>query len=108
MVYGMKAPCSQSCDALKRLETNGLEMTMRKFIVGAALAAMVAGSSVAQAAPVAIDSARTASSVGQDEQLRGKSGTHIVLGIAALAILIFILFKINKQDGDDLHLPHSP
>ena len=81
---------------------------MRKFIVGAALAAMVAGTSVAQAAPVAIDSARTASSVGEADQLKGKTGTHLVLGVVALAILIFVLFQINDQDNEDLVLPHSP
>ena len=52
MVYGTKDPCSKSADALKRQRNNGLEMEMRKLILGAAAAAMIAGSSVAQAAPM--------------------------------------------------------
>lgn len=78
---------------------------MRNVIMGAAAAAMLAGSSVAQAAPVAIDSARAGSSVS-GEELRGRSGTHLLLGALALGILIFILFQINDNEDEDL--PHSP
>lgn len=77
---------------------------MRKFIVSAAAAAMVMGSTVAQAAPVAIDSARSGSSVDGAEELGGAS---IWLGVLGLAALIFVLFAINDNDGEE-DLPTSP
>lgn len=79
---------------------------MRKFIVGAAAAAMVAGSSVAQAAPVAIDSARS-SSIGEAEELNGAGGTHLLLGLLAAGLLAVILWQVN-EDGEDVDLPVSP
>lgn len=78
---------------------------MRNVIMGAAAAAMLAGSSVAQAAPVAIESARASSSVS-GEELRGSNGTHLLLGALALGILIFVLFQINDNEDEDL--PTSP
>ena len=78
---------------------------MRKFIVSAAAAAMVLGSTVAQAAPVAIDSARTGSSVTGEEM--GGGSPHIWLGVLGLGLLILVLFGINDNDGDE-DLPHSP
>ena len=72
---------------------------MRKFIVSAAAAAMVLGSTVAQAAPVAIDNARSGSDV-TGESLENSS--HLWLGL-----LVFVLFAINDNDGED-DLPHSP
>ena len=80
---------------------NGLETEMRNVIMGAAAAAMLAGSSVAQAAPVAIESPRAGTSV-TGEELRGKSGTHLLLGALALGILIFILFQINDDEDDQV------
>lgn len=69
---------------------------MRKFIMGAALAAMVAGSSVAQAAPIA--NVRSDSPVAASE---GVSGTELaVLGVALL-LLILAGFGINDNDKDD-------
>jgi len=79
-------------------------MKMRKFIVSAAAAAMVLGSTVAQAAPVAIDSARSGSDV-TGEALNNSS--HLWLGLLGLGLLVFVLFAINDNDGED-DLPHSP
>jgi len=103
MVYGTKAPCGATVDALKRPRNNGLEMEMRKLILGAAAAAMIAGSSVAQAATVN----RAAVPVSDAEELAGGGGT-IVLGVLAAALLVFILFQVNDQDGEDIDLPTSP
>ena len=77
---------------------------MRKFIMGAAVAAMVAGSSVAQAAPVA--SARAGAPVAQSEEIGGNS-THLLLGLLAAALLALALFGINDNDLDD-NFPVSP
>jgi len=80
---------------------------MRKYIAGAAVAAMLAGSSIAQAAPVAIEDARAGSAVSDVESLRGKNGTHLLLGLVALILLGFVLSEI--MDGDDaVGLPISP
>ena len=72
---------------------------MRKFIVSAAAAAMVLGSTVAQAAPVA----RSGSDVSAEEL----GSSHIWLGLLGLGLLVFVLFAINDNDGED-DLPHSP
>ena len=77
---------------------------MRKFIVSAAAAAMVLGSTVAQAAPVA--STRTASPLGDTEATAGNSA-HLWLGLLGLGLLVFVLFAINDNDAED-DLPHSP
>ena len=74
---------------------------MRKFIMGAAAAAMVVGSSVAQAAPVA--DARSASPVASGEKLGREMW---VLGLA-LILLIVAGFGINDNDPDD-NFPVSP
>jgi hypothetical protein len=79
-------------------------MKMRKFIVSAAAAAMVMGSTVAQAAPAAIDARSGASITG--EAMEG-GGPEIWLGILGLGILVFILFAINDNDAED-GLPTSP
>jgi hypothetical protein len=85
-------------------ENNGLEIEMRKFIMGAAAAAMVAGSSVAQAAPIA--DVRSAPAV-EGESLRGTGGTHLLLGLFAAVLLGFVLWQINDNDADD-NFPVSP
>lgn len=74
---------------------------MRKVILGAAAAFMVAGSSVAQAAPVA--DVRTGSPVVEADGLAGPS---LWLGILAAGLLVFVLFQIN--DKGDEQLPTSP
>jgi hypothetical protein len=79
-------------------------MKMRKFIVSAAAAAMVMGSTVAQAAPVAVDNSRSGSSM-TGENLENSS--HLWLGLLGLGLLIFVLFAINDNDGEE-DLPHSP
>ncbi len=79
---------------------------MRKFIVSAAAAAMVLGSTVAQAAPVAIDNARTGSSLTAEE-LAGENSAHIWLGLLGLGVLVAVLFMINDNDGEE-DLPTSP
>ena len=71
---------------------------MRKFFMGAAAAAMIAGSTVAQAAPVA--DVRTAP-VAQGESLRGAGGTHLLLGLFAAILLGFVIWQINDNDADD-------
>ena len=72
---------------------------MRKFIVSAAAAAMVLGSTVAQAAPVA----RSGSDVSGEEL----GSAPIWLGLLGLGLLVFVLFAINDNDGED-DLPTSP
>ena len=79
---------------------------MRKFIVSAAAAAMVMGSTVAHAAPVAIDNARSDSSL-TGEGIAGENSSHIWLGLLGLAALVFVLVMINDNDGED-DLPTSP
>jgi ammonia channel protein AmtB len=76
-----------------------LEKQMRKFIVGAAAAALVASGTVAQAAPVA----RTAAPVEDSE---GMFGTPALLGILGAIVLGLIVWQINEDNDDDL--PTSP
>lgn len=76
---------------------------MRKLILGAAAAAMIAGSAVAQAAPVS----RAAVPVSDSEALGG-GAAPVVLGVLAAALLVFILVQVNDQDGEDVDLPTSP
>ena len=75
---------------------------MRKFIVSAAAAAMVLGSTVAQAAPV--DNARSGSDVSGEALV---DSPEIWIGALGLVLLIFVLFAINDNDGED-DLPTSP
>ncbi|HEY6816981.1 MAG TPA: hypothetical protein VI168_15700 [Croceibacterium sp.] len=77
-------------------------MKMRKFIVSTAAAAMVLGSTVAQAAPVA----RTGSSVA-GEDLQGENSVHWWLGALGLGILVLVLLGVNNNDEED-NLPTSP
>lgn len=72
---------------------------MRKIIVGAAAAALVASGTVAQAAPVA----RTAAPAEKSE---GMSGSPILLGLLGAVVLGLIIWQINDDDDDDL--PLSP
>ena len=74
---------------------------MRKFIMGAAVAAMVAGSSVAQAAPVA--DVRSGSPVAEAEGLRS---TELALAGLAVILLIIALIGINDNERED-DLPFS-
>lgn len=104
MVYEAKDPCGETGDALKRQRNNGLEIEMRKLFLGAAAAAMIAGSSVAQAAPVD----RAALPVSDAEELGGAGGAPLLLGLLAAGLLVFILFQVNDQDGEDIDLPTSP
>lgn len=75
---------------------------MRKLLMGAAVAAMVAGSSVAQAAPVA--DVRSDSPVAEAE---GLAGPTLWLGLLAAVLLGLALWQINDNDGED-DLPTSP
>lgn len=74
---------------------------MRKVILGAAAAAMLAGSSMAQAAPA--PAARTGAPVGVSEQL---IGGELWLALLGAGLLVFLLFQINDNDG--VSLPTSP
>ena len=74
---------------------------MRKVLVGAAAAAMVMGSTVAQAAPVS--DARTGSAV-EGEAL---GGSTLWLGLLAAARLGLVIWQINDNDADD-NFPVSP
>ena len=72
---------------------------MRKFIIGAAAAALVASGAVAQAAPMA----RTAAPVEDAEAL---SGSPVLLGVLGAVVLGLIIWQINDDNDDDL--PTSP
>lgn len=74
---------------------------MRKLIVGAAAAALVASGTVAQAAPVA----RTAAPVGEAESMGG--GSPALLGVLGAIVLGLIIWQINDDD-DDEDSPTSP
>ena len=67
---------------------------MRKLFLGAAAAAMIAGSSVAQAAPIA--DVRSGSPVAEAEGLA--MGPEIWLGILAAILLALALIGINSKD----------
>ena len=75
---------------------------MRKLFMGAAIAAMVAGSSVAQAAPIA--DARSGAPVAEAEGLQGST---LWLGLLAAVLLGLVLWQINDNDSDD-NFPVSP
>jgi hypothetical protein len=72
---------------------------MRKFIIGAAAAALVASGAVAQAAPVA----RTAAPA---EDAEAMAGSPILLGVIGAVALGLIIWQINDDNDDDL--PTSP
>lgn len=74
---------------------------MRKLMIAAAAAAMVVGSSVAQAAPVA--DARAGSPVAEAEGF----SSEIALGLLAAILLVVALLGINDNDVDD-NFPTSP
>ena len=78
---------------------------MRKVLVGAAAAAMVMGSTVAQAAPVSasIADARVGNSV-EGESLAGPT---LWLGLLAAVLLGIAIWQINDNDADD-DFPVSP
>ena len=75
---------------------------MRKVILGAAAAAMLAGSSMAQAAPVA----RVSAPAGEAEGLGGRNGAEVIVGIIALILVGVLVFAIN--DDEDENVPTSP
>lgn len=68
---------------------------MRKFIIGAAAAALVASGAVAQAAPLA----RTAAPVEDSEAM---AGSPILLGLIGAVALGLIIWQINDDDDDEL------
>jgi hypothetical protein len=75
---------------------------MRKLFMGAAVAAMIAGSSVAQAAPI-VD-VRSDSPVAEAE---GLAGSTLWLGLLAAVLLGLVIWQINDNDADD-NFPVSP
>jgi hypothetical protein len=101
---GGKHPCGLLLDALKTpRENNGLEIKMRKVLMGAAAAAMIAGSSVAQAAPVA--DIRSPAPVAEADEVGGGAGLWI--GVLAAILLALALIAINEDDNPD-GIPTSP
>jgi len=72
---------------------------MRKVMLGAAAAALLAGTTAAQAAPVP----RTASPVVAGNNLHGG---ELWLALLAVALLAVILVAINDKNNENL--PHSP
>ncbi|MEB3415681.1 hypothetical protein VCJ71_06345 [Alteriqipengyuania sp. WL0013] len=72
---------------------------MRKILLSAAALSMVAGTSVAQAAPV---DARAAANV-EGESLDGISILPLLLGLAAIIGAIFVI----ADDDDDTTIPVS-
>jgi len=75
---------------------------MRKLFMGAAIAAMVAGSSVAQAAPIA--DVRSGSPMAEAESL---AGSTLWLALLAAGLLGLVIWQINNNDADD-NFPVSP
>jgi hypothetical protein len=95
---------------LQRRDTSGktppatklLEKQMRKVMMGAAAAAMLVASSLAQAAPVA--NARAGSPVAEaEEQVAGGEWVLIALLIAGV-----VAFGFAVNEGNDEDLPRSP
>jgi|GEM_PF-6060426 len=78
---------------------------MRKYILGSAVAALVAGTSAAQAAPVSapVADSRSSSPVDDSEQL----GAPILIALLAAGALAVVLVGIN-DDNNDEDLPTSP
>jgi len=72
-----------------------LEKHMRKFIVGAAAAALVASGVAAQAAPVA----RTAAPA---EEAEGLAGGSALLGVLGAVVLGLIIWQISEDNDEDL------
>jgi hypothetical protein len=75
-------------------------MVIRKALVALATAGFVFGSTAAVAAPAAVDGARSASPVGEAENMKGFAW------IVGLLILIGVIGVI-AADGDE-DLPASP
>ena len=74
-------------------------MVIRKALVALASAGLVLGSTAAAAAPVAVDGVRSASPVGESENL----GFAWIVGILILIGVIGVI----ASDGDE-DLPTSP
>ena len=77
---------------------------MRKSLLTIAAASMVAGSTIAQAAPMA--DVRDAAPVAEVEGLAGEEGTTIIpiiLGVAALIALLLLTGDDEEDEG-----PFSP
>lgn len=75
---------------------------MRKLIAGSAMAAMIACSTIAQAAPaapVAIEDVRAGSSFGDSESMYGNSA--LILGLVGVAVLALIIWQVTDGGNDD-------
>jgi hypothetical protein len=78
------------------------EKFMRKLIAGSAMAAMLACSTLAQAAPVAMADVRGESSISDSE---AAGGATLWLGILGLVVLGLIVWQIS--DESEANLPVS-
>lgn len=88
------------CDNLNRIKLGVRVMKMKHALAALAATSLVATPVVAQAATA--QAARTASPVGDSENLRGG---WVVPVIAIVAVLLGILAITSGGDDD---LPHSP
>lgn len=74
---------------------------MRKYILGSAMAALIAGATAAHAAPAP---ARVASPAGESEGI----GPELWLGLLGAAALAVVIVGINDDGPDDDEFPVSP
>lgn len=76
---------------------------MRKLLLSAAAISMVAGTTVAQAAP--IDAPRTGAEI-EGEGLSGVGILPLLLGLGAIIFAIYVIVDDNEDD-DDSEIPIS-
>jgi hypothetical protein len=71
---------------------------MRKLIAGSVVAALMASSTIAQAAPVAPADVRVGSSVGDSEALRGSGMLLGLVGLVVLAVVLYVIIDDKKKE----------
>ncbi|MHA6317739.1 hypothetical protein ACXYN8_08765 [Altererythrobacter sp. CAU 1778] len=75
---------------------------MRKTVMTIAAASLMAGSTIAQAAPVQADAARAGAQIEDSENLFGSTLLPIILAVAAAIVII----AVSSDDEDEF--PYSP